>query len=57
MSKNKDILKRVLKEEILNRYYYQEGVYNHNLKNDLVINEAVKLLHNQDKYKEILSAK
>ena len=57
VSKNKDILKRVLKEEILNRYYYQEGVYNHNLKNDLVINEAVKLLRNQDKYKEILSAK
>ena len=57
ISKNKDILKRVLKEEILNRYYYQEGVYNHNLKNDLVIKEAVKLLYNQDKYKQLLSAK
>ena len=57
ISKNKDILKRILKEEILNRYYYQEGVYNHNLKNDLVIKEAVKLLHNQDKYKQILSSK
>jgi carboxyl-terminal processing protease len=57
ISKNKDILKRVLKEEILNRYYYQEGVYNHNLKNDLVIKEAVKLLHNQDRYKKILSSK
>jgi carboxyl-terminal processing protease len=57
ISRNKDILKRVLKEEILNRYYYQEGVYNHNLKNDLVIKEAVKLLYNQDKYKQLLSAK
>ncbi|KGL62094.1 S41 family peptidase [Polaribacter sp. Hel1_85] len=57
ISKNKDILKIVLKEEILNRYYYKEGVYNHNLKNDLVIKEAVKLLHNQDKYKQLLSAK
>ena len=57
ISKNKDILKRKIKEEILNRYYYQKGVYNHNLKNDLVIKGAVKLLYNQDKYKQLLSAK
>ena len=56
ISKNKDILKRVIKEEILNRYYYRKGVYNHNLKNDLVIKEAVKLLYNQDEYKQLLSA-
>ena len=56
ISKNKDILKRVIKEEILNRYYYRKGVYNHNLKNDLVIKEAVKLLYNQDDYKQLLSA-
>ena len=55
ISKNKDILKRVLTEEILHRYYYQNGIYNYNLKNDLVIKEAVKLLGNQDKYREILS--
>ena len=57
ISKNKDILKRKLKEEILNRYYYQEGVYRHNLKNDLTIKEAVILLQNQDTYKQLLSAK
>jgi carboxyl-terminal processing protease len=57
VSKNEDILRNLLKTEILRRYYYQEGVYNHNLKNDLVIKEAVKLLHNQDKYKQLLSAK
>ena len=55
ISKNKDILKRVLKEEILHRYYYKDGIYNHNIKNDLFIREAVKLLDNQDKYREILS--
>lgn len=55
ISKNKDILKRVLKEEILHRYYYQDGIYNHNIKNDLFIKEAVNLLDNQDKYREILS--
>ena len=57
ISKNKDILKRVLKEDILKRYYYKEGVFVHNLKNDIDIKEAVKLLNNQDKYKKILSAK
>lgn len=57
ISKNKDILKRKLKEEILNRYYYKEGVYRHNLKNDLTIKEAVILLQNQDDYDQLLSAK
>ena len=57
ISKNKDILKRKLKEEILNRYYYKEGVYRHNLKNDLTIKEAVILLQNQDDYEQLLSAK
>ena len=57
ITKNKDILKNVLKDEILKRYVYKEGVYNFSLKNDLVINEAVKLLNNPEKYKQILSVK
>ena len=57
ISKNKSVLKRIIKEEILKRYLYQEEVYKYNLKNDLAIKEAVKLLYNQDKYKQILSAK
>ncbi len=57
ISKNKDILKRKLKGEILNRYYYKEGVYRHNLKNDLTIKEAVIFLQNQDSYEQLLSAK
>ena len=56
-SQDQDILKRKLKEEILNRYYYKEGVYRHNLKNDLTIKEAVILLQNQDNYEQLLSAK
>jgi carboxyl-terminal processing protease len=55
ISKNKDILKGVLKKEILHRYYYQDGIYNHNIKNDLFIKEAVNLLDNQEKYRAILS--
>ena len=57
ITKNKDILKNVLKEEILKRFVYKEGVYDYSLKNDLVINEAVKLLNNQERYKQILSTK
>ncbi|MGJ8743445.1 S41 family peptidase [Polaribacter sp.] len=55
ISKNKDILKTIIKEEILQRYYYKEGVYLHNIENDNTIKEAVTLLQNEDKYKDILS--
>lgn len=53
--KNKDILKNALKEEILKRYYYQEGVYKYELKNDLAVLEALNLLNNQDHYNALLS--
>ena len=56
ISKNKDILKKRLKEEIIKRYYYQEGVYLHHLKNDSFIKEAMMLLQNQDTYKRLLFA-
>ena len=57
ITKNKDILKEQIKSEIIKRYYYKEGVYNHNLKNDKVISEAVKLLNDENRYVEILSNK
>ena len=56
ISKNKDILKKHLKDEIIKRYYYQEGVYLHHLKNDSIIKEAMMLLQNQDTYKRLLFA-
>jgi carboxyl-terminal processing protease len=56
ISKNKDILKKRIKEEIIKRYYYQEGVYLHHLKNDSIIKEAMMLLQNQDTYKRLLFA-
>ena len=55
ISKNKDLLKNALKEEILKRYYYQEGVYKYKLKNDLAVLEALNLLNNQDHYNALLS--
>ncbi|SDS39166.1 carboxyl-terminal processing protease [Polaribacter sp. KT25b] len=57
VSKNQDIISVFLEDEILEKYYYKEGVYQHHLKNDLIIKEAVKLLENQDKYKQVLSGK
>lgn len=57
ISKNKDIIGSIIEDEILERYYYKEGVYKSNLKNDHVISEAVQLLKNESKYKQILSGK
>ena len=57
ISKNQDIIQVLLEEEILEKYYYKEGVYQHHLKNDYTIKEAFKLLQNQDKYTQILSGK
>ena len=55
--KNKDVITILLAEEVLEKYYYKEGIYIHNLKNDETISEAVKLLKNEDAYKQILSGK
>ena len=57
IAKNKDILSILLEEEVLEKYYYKEGVYVHHLKNDTTISEAVKLLKNEAAYKQILSGK
>jgi carboxyl-terminal processing protease len=57
ISKNKDIISVLLEEEVLKKYYYKEGVYTHHLRNDEAIFEAVKLLKNEDLYKQILSRK
>ena len=54
ISKNKDILQNALKEEILKRYYYQEGVYKYKLKNDLAVLEALNILNKQDNYNALL---
>ncbi|QOD59686.1 S41 family peptidase [Polaribacter haliotis] len=56
ISKNEDILTDMIKEEILQRYFYREGVYEHKLKKDETISEAVDLLNNQTKYSKILSS-
>jgi carboxyl-terminal processing protease len=57
ISKNKDIILELIKSEIIERYFYKEGVYQYNLKNDKTISEALSLLKNEEKYSKILSGK
>lgn len=57
ISENKDILKDLLKEEIVSRYFYEEGVYKNKLKSDVGIISAVKLLKDMDRYNNILVKK
>ena len=57
ISKNKDIILELIKSEIIERYFYKEGVYQYNLKNDKTISEALSLLKNEEKYSGILSGK
>ncbi|WP_223444256.1 S41 family peptidase [Polaribacter litorisediminis] len=57
ISKNKDIINELLSEEILKKYYYEEGVYKNHLKKDKTIFEALKLLQNLDAYNQMLSGK
>jgi carboxyl-terminal processing protease len=55
ISKNKDLISVLIKAEILQFFFYKEGVYRYNLKNDKTISKATILLKNEDKYSKILS--
>ena len=57
ISKNKGFVERLLKEEILVRYFYQEGVYKNKLKEDPFVLEAVQLLKQPKRYLKVLSGK
>jgi len=52
--KNKAEIKRLLEEEIVNRYYLQKGRIERSLAWDNEVNEAVGLLHAPAKYQQLL---
>jgi len=54
---NKDHLIPIIEDEIIERYFYQKGKYQHQLKKDKMIKEAVTLLKNKKKYQQILASK
>jgi len=43
--------------ELMSRYYYQEGRVKAALEDDIVLDEAIEVLNDSKKYKEILSGK
>lgn len=57
VAKNEDIIAEVIKEELLKNYFYEEGWFQYQLKNDKTILQAVQLLKNSTKYNQILSGK
>jgi len=57
ISKNKEEIEEEIIDEIILKYFYKEGVFIDDLKNDKTIIEAVKLLKNTKEYNRILSSK
>jgi len=57
IAKNEDIITEIIKEEILKNYFYEEGWYQFQLKNDQTILKATGLLKNSKSYSQILSSK
>jgi carboxyl-terminal processing protease len=50
-------IKELLEEEIVGRYFYDEGAIAWTIKNDDQVNKAIEVLNNKDKYSSILSGK
>ena len=50
----KDEIKRVLALSIISRYFYQKGVIESSFQYDQVVQSAISLLNDQDRYSEIL---
>ncbi|WP_317197463.1 S41 family peptidase [Polaribacter gangjinensis] len=57
VAKNEDIITEIIKEEILKNYFYEEGWFQYQLKNDQTILKATQLLKNSKSYTQILSSK
>ena len=54
LNRNKDIIKEILSEEIVSRYYFQEGRIRTSLKYDKEVQEGIKYLAQQNLYDSVL---
>ena len=54
MGNNKEEIKEFLSNEIVSRYYYQEGRIIDRLKHDKDIDEALRLFKNMNEYDSLL---
>ncbi len=52
--KHKEEISRILEEEIISRYYFQEGRLVNSLKDDVVVDKAAEILEGQNFYLTIL---
>jgi carboxyl-terminal processing protease len=54
---HKDQIVRLLEDEIISRYYFQEGKTRQNLTRDHEIQEAIKVLKDPERFRQILARK
>ena len=54
LDKNKEQIKKLLVEEIITRFQYKEGLYQHNVKNDTEIKKALEVVNDVAQYNKIL---
>ena len=57
ITKNKEEIKRLLRIELISRYYFLEGKVSASLRDDVEVKAAIKLLEDGQKYYSILSGK
>ena len=54
LNKNKERIKEVINDEIINRYYYKKGEYQNHIAFSPYLKEAISLLEDEDQYRSIL---
>jgi len=54
LSKNKESIKELLSDEIINRYYFKKGEYQNHIAYSPFIKEAISVLENDEQYRSIL---
>ena len=54
LDKNRDNIKEILSDEIINRYYFEKGEYQNHIEFSPYIKEAISVLENEDQYTSIL---
>lgn len=55
LNKNRQSIKEVLSDEIINRYYFEKGEYQNHIEFSPFIKEAISVLENEDQYRSILA--
>lgn len=54
LNKNKQRIKEVINDEIINRYYFKKGEYQNHIAFSPYLKEAISLLENEEQYRSIL---